>query len=130
MLFRINPAFSLSPTPTDSIISFFHSAGRLAVNRSDNVSAEEYFSRYDPDEEELGLDSRQYQPLKSSIENEILFYRKALAFLKLKNSSTENKLQTLDRMTSELSSSNSLIRFLEQKFGDLSVMMKVIQSST
>ena len=54
-----------------------------------------------------------------------MFYRKALAFLKLKNLNRDKKYRVFKGMKEELAASNDAMSFLEQRLGDYSVMIKV-----
>jgi hypothetical protein len=61
----------------------------------------------------------------SSAGEGVLFYRKALAFLKLKNLNRDKKYLVFNGMKEELAASNEAMSFLEQRLGDYSVMIKV-----
>jgi hypothetical protein len=55
----------------------------------------------------------------------ILFYRKALAFLKLKNLNRDKKYRVFNEIKEDLAANNEAMSFLEQRLGDYSVMIKV-----
>jgi hypothetical protein len=55
----------------------------------------------------------------------LLFYRKAIAFLRLKNLNKERKCVKFTELKTQLRSSNARLSYAEQRMGDVVVMIKV-----
>jgi hypothetical protein len=55
----------------------------------------------------------------------LLFYRKAIAFLRLKNLNKERKCIKFSELKEDLKSCNARLRYVEQRMGDVLVMIKV-----
>jgi hypothetical protein len=77
------------------------------------------------EDEDLEPDSARKEFDSSGAGDGVLFYRKALAFLKLKNLNRDKKHRVFSELKEELAASNEAMSFLEQRLGDYSVMIKV-----
>lgn len=77
--------------------------------------------------ERLIEDSRIYHEEKKerNFSDELLFYRKAIAFLRLKNLNKERKCIKFVELKTDLKSCNARLRYAEQRMGDVLVMIKV-----
>jgi hypothetical protein len=80
---------------------------------------------YRNEDEDLEPDSTKKVFDSSGAGDGVLFYRKALAFLKLKNLNRDKKHRVFNEMKEELAANNEAMSSLEQRLGDYSVMIKV-----
>ena len=77
--------------------------------------------------ERVTEDSRIYDKEKKegNFSDGLLFYRKAIAFLRLKNLNKERKCVRFSELKTDLKSCNARLRYMEQRMGDVLVMIKV-----
>lgn len=62
---------------------------------------------------------------EGSFSDGLLFYRKAIAFLRLKNLNKERKCTRFSELKTDLKSCNARLRYAEQRMGDVLVLIKV-----
>lgn len=77
--------------------------------------------------ERLIEDSRIYHREKTedNFSDGLLFYKRAIAFLRLKNLNKERKCIKFSELKTNLKSCNARLRYAEQRMGDVLVMIKV-----